>query len=225
MPHGVTSALDALFGGFFLLTSFAMVATRQIRGCLRMFVYQSVLLACSAFAIGAHPVSWHLIAVGLITLAAKPVLIPWLLRRTVPGHLFTRREVGLSVNATTSLLIALGFTVLAYVTAHSLLATSHADSAAVNLPIGIAGLLLGGYTLSVRREAVPQLLALLSMENSVFLAGIAIAPKLSIIAELAVAFDALVLAFVIGLLTRLIHERTGHTDVARLAELREETRR
>lgn len=222
MPHGVTSALDALIGGFFLLASFSMVATRQIRGCLQAFVCQSILLACSALVIGSHPVSWHLIAVGVITLATKPILIPWLLRRTVPDHFFTRREVGLTVNATTSLLIALGFTVLAYFTAHPLLAAAHIGPATVNLPIGIAGLLLGGYTLAVRREAVPQLLALLTMENSAFFAGIAIAPRLSIIAELAVAFDALVLAFVIGVLTRLIHERTGHTEVARLAELKEE---
>lgn len=224
MPNDVGSSLNALVGGLFLLTSFAMVATRQVRGCLRTFVYQSVFLASSAFIIGAHPVSWHLIVVGMINLITKPVLIPWLLRRAMPDRIFTRREVSLTINATTSLLIALGLTALSYFIARPLLEAAHTGFATVNLPIGIAGLLLGGYTLAVRREAVPQLLAILTMENSAFYAGIAIAPNLSIIAELAVAFDALVLAFVIGLLTKLIHERTGHTEVARLADLKEETK-
>ncbi len=225
MAHGVIGSVNALIGGLFLLTSFAMVATRQVRGCLRMFVYQSLLLAASALLIGTSTASWHLVAVGGITLGTKPILIPWLLRRTVPERIFTRREVALTINATASLLIALGLAVLSYFIARPLLAAAPAEFAAVNLPIGVAGLLLGGYTLTVRREAVPQLIAVLTMENSAFFAGIAIAPGLSIIAELAVAFDALVLAFVVGLLTRLIHERTGHTEVARLTELREEGER
>ena len=225
MTHSVIGSVNALIGGLFLLTSFAMVATRQVRGCLGQFVYQSILLAASALLIGGSSASWHLVAVGLITLITKPIVIPWLLRRTVPERIFTRREVALTINATTSLLIALGLAVLSYFIARPLLSAAGAEFAAVNLPIGIAGLLLGGYTLTVRREAVPQLIAILTMENSAFFAGIAIAPGLSIIAELAVAFDALVLAFVVGLLTRLIHERTGHTEVARLTDLREEAER
>lgn len=224
MSHDMLSSLDALVGGLFLLTSFAMVATRQVRGCLQLFIYQSILLAVSAFTIGVHPLFWRLLVVGMINLITKPILIPWLLRRTVPGRIFTRREVALTVNATTSLLVALALTVFSYFIARSLLVAPHALFATVNLPIGIAGLLLGGYTLAVRREAIPQLLALLTMENSAFFAGVAIAPKLSIIAELAVAFDALVLAFVIGLITRLIHERTGGTDVATMTHLKEEAK-
>lgn len=224
MTHDVWSSVNALVGGLFLLTSFAMVATRQVRGCLQLFVYQSIFLAASALIIGGPTASWHLIAVGLINLITKPLVIPWLLRRAVPERIFTRREVALTINATASLLIALGLAVLSYFMARPLLAAAHAGFSGVNLPIGIAGLLLGGYTLTVRREAVPQLIALLTMENCAFFAGIAIAPKLSIIAELAVAFDALVLAFVIGILTRLIHQRTGHTEVARLADLKEEAK-
>ena len=84
---------------------------------------------------------------------------------------------------------------------------------ALIVPIGLAGLLLGVYALTVRREAVPQILGLLAMENGAFFAGVAIAPELPLIAELAVAFDVLVLAFVVGILTRTVHERIGTTAV------------
>jgi hydrogenase-4 membrane subunit HyfE len=62
------------------------------------------------------------------------------------------------------------------------------------------------------------------MENGAFFAGVAIAPDLPVIAELAVAFDVLILAFVVGILTRTVHERTGTTAVGNLAKLREEPR-
>ena len=95
----------------------------------------------------------------------------------------------------------------------------------INVPIGLAGLLLGAYTLTTRREAVPQLLGLLAMENGAFFAGIAIAPDLPLIAELALAFDVLMLAFVGGVLTRAVEEQIGTTAIGRLTKLREEPSR
>ena len=95
----------------------------------------------------------------------------------------------------------------------------------INVPIGLAGLLLGAYTLAVRREAVPQILGLLAMENGAFFAGVAIAPHLPLIAEIAVAFDVLILAFVVGVLTRTVHKRIGTTAAGNLTNLREEPRR
>jgi hydrogenase-4 component E len=80
---------------------------------------------------------------------------------------------------------------------------------------------LGAFTIVVRREAVPQLLGLLAVENGVFFAGIAIVPNLPVIAELAAAVDVPVITLVVGLLVRRIHRRLGTTAVGRLAALRE----
>jgi hydrogenase-4 component E len=91
-----------------------------------------------------------------------------------------------------------------------------------NLPIGLACLLIGAYSLIARREAIPQLIGILAMENGVFFAGIAITPELPIIAELAVAVDVILIAVVVGLLTRSIRETVGTTEAASLSELREE---
>jgi hydrogenase-4 component E len=89
------------------------------------------------------------------------------------------------------------------------------------LPLGMAAMFLGMFTVAVRREALPQLLGLLALENGVFFAGVAIAPNLPVIAELAAAIDVPVAALVIGLLARRIQARTGTTAVGRLAALRE----
>jgi hydrogenase-4 component E len=90
------------------------------------------------------------------------------------------------------------------------------------LPIGMASLLIGTYTVTVRGEAVPQLLGILAMENGAFFAGISIAPNLPLIAELAAAFYVLITVLVIGLLAMRIHKMIAKTAVGELMALREE---
>jgi hydrogenase-4 component E len=50
---------------------------------------------------------------------------------------------------------------------------------------------------------------------------VAIVPNLPVIAELAAAVDVPVVALVVGLLTRQIHQRLGTTSVGHLSALRE----
>ena len=213
--------LNALAAGLFLLSCFGMVATRQILACLKLFVVQSLLLAASACLLGWLYSTWHLFAVAVITVAGKAVLIPWLLRRSISHDVYARREVSQVLNIPTSLLIAMGLAFAAFLVVRSLLTAPVAPTWA-NLPIGLAGLLVGAFVIAARREAIPQVIGLLAMENGAFFAGVAIAPTLSLIAELAAAFDALVVVLVLGLLTRRIHEHVGTTAVGRLSALKEE---
>jgi hydrogenase-4 component E len=213
--------LNAMAGGLFLLAAFAIVATRQMLACLRWFVGQALLLAASATVIGIGLGSWHLAAVAVITVFSKTIVMPWLLRRTVRHELYSRREIAQVVNIPTSLLVAAALTLLAYAILYPVTAIEAGPFVDINLPVGLAGLFLGAYTVAVRREAVSQLLGLLAMENGAFFAAVAIAPDLPFIAELTVAFDVPVTALVIGLLTRRIHERVGGTSVGLLAALRE----
>jgi hydrogenase-4 membrane subunit HyfE len=59
------------------------------------------------------------------------------------------------------------------------------------------------------------------MENSAFLAGIALAPELPLLVEVAIAFDVLILVLVVNVLTRAVHEHIGTTEVGRLRTLTE----
>jgi len=223
MNPGVTNLIsnaNALAGALFIIATFGIVAARQVRACLRFFLFQSFFLAASAFLLGLKPLSVHLLAVAFINLATKVVLLPLILRRQLAGEIYTRREITQVLSIPSSLLAALLLTVAAYFFSLQW-AVGFPDPVRVNLPIGLAALFLGAYTLTVRREAVPQLLGLLAMENGAFFAGIAIAPDLPLIAELALAFDLLILVFVASVLARTVHEKIGTTAVGRLAALRE----
>ncbi len=215
--------LNALAGGLFITAAFGILATRQIRACLRFFILQSLFLAASALLLGLSPFSIHLMAVAAINLLIKVFFLPWLLRRLLNKEVYTRREISQAMAIPSALLIALMLTIGAYFFSLPWVETASAMPAIrINVPIGLAGLLIGALTLTTRREAVPQLLGLLAMENGAFFAGIAIAQGLPLIAELALAFDVLVLIFVAGVLTRAVHERIGSTAVGKLASLREE---
>jgi hydrogenase-4 component E len=222
LTSGLLGNVNALAGGLFLLTAFGIVATRQARGCLNLFITQSLLLAASAFLLGLQHSSWHLYGVGLVNIIAKPVLIPWILRRTASQEVYTRREIEQVLNVPASLLIGLALTVLAYFLSLPLLQAVEAEFRGPNVPIGLAGLLVGVYTLAARREAVPLLIGLLAMENGAFFAGIAISRNLPLFVELAIATDGLIIVFIMGVLTRAVQKHIGTTEVGSLANLKEE---
>ncbi len=214
--------LNALDAGLILLTAFAMVATRQVQGVMRFFIVQSVFLAISAFLIGFNRGSIHLLALGVITIGAKAVAIPLVLKRTLPDDLYERREINQVINIPSSLLLALLLAIAAEFLVGPLVSASTDPVVHVNLPIGLAGILIGAYSLVARREAIPQLVGILAMENGAFFAGVAIAPDLPLIAELAIAIDVILIAVVIGVLTRDITRTVGTTEAATMSELKEE---
>ncbi|MGH9606425.1 MAG: hypothetical protein ACRD3N_12095 [Terracidiphilus sp.] len=216
--------LNALAAGLFLLAAFGMVATRQVQGVLRFLVVESIFVAASAFLIGFSRSSIDLVALGLIMIASKVTTIPWVLKRMLPGDVYERREINQFINIPSSLLLALLLAIAAEFLVGPLVAASADPVIHANLPIGLAGLLIGAYTLIARREAIPQLIGILAMENGAFFAGIAIAPDLPIIAELAIAADVILISVVVGVLTRNITETTGTTEAAAMSELREEPR-
>lgn len=219
----IVTALNALVLGLFIIVTISMTVVRQVAACVRAFVVQSLLLGASAFILGSSPLSWHLIAIGGVAIASKVILMPWLLATLVPGAIHRRRELSQSLDVPTSLLLALALTVFAYFVGERLVRIAP-NLEPGNVSIGIAAILVGLLLLAVRNEALPQLLGILGMENGAFLAGIAIAPDFPLIAEFAIAFDVLLLAFIVSLLTRMAYTHVGTTEVAQLAELRESTR-
>jgi hydrogenase-4 component E len=213
--------LNALAAGLFLLTAFGIVATRQARGCLYLFIAQSLLLAVSAALLGFRFDSGHLYGVALVNLISKPIIVPWLLRRVAPAEFYTRREINQALNIPTTLLIALALTIGSYFLGVPIGKALGSAYVGPNVPIGIAGLLLGAFTLTVRREAMPLLIGLLAMENGAFLAGISIAHDLSMLVELAIATDGLIIVFIVGVLVRAVERQIGTTAIGELARLRE----
>jgi hydrogenase-4 membrane subunit HyfE len=106
--------LNALVLGLFVLCAIGMAVMRQVGACLQVFVIQSLLLAASAFLLGGSPWSWHLFALGCVTVASKAVLIPWILRALVPGEVYARRELSQAIGVPAILLATLALVLAGY---------------------------------------------------------------------------------------------------------------
>jgi hydrogenase-4 membrane subunit HyfE len=203
--------LDALLCGFFVLTAFAIVTVRQIGTCLNLFVVQSALLAVSAFVLGAAPLSWPLLAVGFVTLISNGAAFAWLLRRFAPEDIFTLREAAQTIDAPAALLIALALALIGFGLASRLVASA-ALFAPQNLVVGLASMLISAAVPAMRRETLHQIIGILSMENAALMAGIALAPNFPLVAEMAIAFDLLLLAVVLPIIIRVLYKHAGATE-------------
>ena len=218
--HALLTSLNGLAAGLFLMSSFGLAATRQMQGCQRFYITQSICLVVSALLLGLGLHAPDLLAVAALDSVMKPIVIPYLLKRTVPEEIFRRREIDQVLNIPSSLLIALALTLLAFFLS-GYLPPAAGSIAVINLPVGLAGLFIGVYTLTVRREAVPQLIGIFGIENGALLCGFAIAPSLPLVIEMAFPFDMLIIALVIGILTRITQERVGTTEVGGFTSLKE----
>jgi hydrogenase-4 component E len=211
--------VNSVVGALFLLSAVVLMTQRQAQAVLRWYIRQSILLALSAFILGWLHHSAELMIVGLITIVAKAVVIPQLLTSTLGPEIRSRRELDFIVNTPVSLLIAIALTVLSYFFVAPLLHGAN-ETVLVNLPVGLDVLLIGVYTLTVRGEAVPQMLAMMAIDNGAFYAGIAITTS-SAIVELAAGLEGVMVVLVAAILARTLAQRVGSTEVSEMTDLKE----
>ena len=185
-----------------LLTAFAIVAQRRLSACVDLYMIQSFLLAVTAAVVAAGTGIVHLYIAAGLNLVIKVLVIPPILRRTVK-RLNVKREVELIVNIPSSLLACGGLMILALYLAEPIRRVGPMltnDS----LALGLAVILIGGFTMVTRRKLVTQIVGFLVIENGVFLLATAIAYGMPLIVELGVFFDVLVAAIVIGIVVHRI---------------------
>jgi hydrogenase-4 component E len=88
------------------------------------------------------------------------------------------------------------------------------------LAVAVSLFLIGFFMVVSRRKALMQVLALLSLENGLFLAAISLTYGMPMIVELGVFFDLLVAVMVLGILVYRIQETFDSMDVSKLSKLR-----
>jgi hydrogenase-4 component E len=212
-----------LMAALVLVLQLAMTAQRWLVTNIRIFGLQSFLLAAIAATIGIFNNSPHLLIAAALTLLVKAILVPVLLERLV-NRIEIRQEIEPFVNAPVSVLIGGGLTLIGYIVAESFYRpeqTSGPGSLGHNmLAVAISLFLIGFFTMINRRKALTQVLALLSLENGVFLATISLTYGIPLMVELGIFFDVLVGVLVLGILIYRIRETFESMDVSRLRRLR-----
>jgi hydrogenase-4 component E len=213
----VDQDLVILLAAGMLVTTYLMVGQKALFTAIRLYALQSMLLGGVAVVMALTHQGSHILASAALTIALKGVVIPWFLMRVI-DRIGIHREIEPILNVPSSLLVCLGLTVVGYRVSTGL--AEGAGAAHHVVGVSLSMLLMGLFLMVTRRKAVTQILALLTVENSVFLVALGATTGMPLIVELGISFDVLVAVLVLGVLVRRIVDRFESMDVSRLSELK-----
>ncbi len=86
--------------------------------------------------------------------------------------------------------------------------------------VALSMLLIGLFLMVTRKKAITQILALLTVENAVFLVAVGVTSGMPLVVELGIAFDVILAVLVLGILVHRIVDRFESMDVSRLSKLK-----
>jgi len=201
-----------------LVSAYLLVGQRALFTAIRLYGAQSLLLAVVALTMGLAEGRHHLFVTAGLTFVLKVLLIPYFLMRVV-DRVGIHREIEPSLNVPASLLVCLGLTVVGYRVGTGLPEGAHGVTHHA-MGVGLSLLLIGLFLMVTRRKAVTQILAVLTIENAVFLVALGIPSGMPLVVELGISFDVMLAVVVLGILFRRIVDRFESMDVSRLSNLK-----
>jgi hydrogenase-4 component E len=214
----LASQLITLLAAGMLVIQLLMVVQGMLLTNIRLFALQSLMLAAIAAIIAFFHSATHVYWVAGLTLLGKVLFLPWLLNRQV-RKMQIEQEIAPLLNSSASMLLCGGFTLLGYVVARPFTSLDRLGNN--TLGVAITLLLTGFFLMFNRRKAITQVLALLTVENGVMLAAVALTTYgMPLVVELGIFFDVMVAVMVLGLLVYRIRETFSSMDVSKLSQLK-----
>ena len=214
----ITGDVLILCAAGMLVTAYLMVAQKALFTTIRLFGVQSVLLAIVATAIAFSDGRRELLVTAAITVVLKTVLIPWFLMRVI-DRIGIHREIEPFLNVPASLLVCLGLTVVGYRVSTGFPEGGQGVSHHL-IGVALSMLLIGLFLMVTRKKAITQILALLTVENAVFLVAVGVTSGMPLVVELGISFDVILAVLILGVLVRRIVDRFESMDVSRLSSLK-----
>lgn len=210
------SALD-FTAGLVIVSAVLTLWRRSLTAIVAMLALQGIALGALAVVLGAHQRDGVLITVGALVIAAKGALIPTLLRRVLRNDPQSRETAPL-VNVPASLVGAGALVLLSYGATQPVVHLVN-TSAGRLLPLGFATLLIGFFSMVVRRKAVSQIVGLLLVDNGIALVAFLATAGVPLVVELGASLDVLLVVVVLRVLAGQLWIKFGVLDLDQLQEL------
>lgn len=201
-----------------LVCAYLMVGQKALFTAIRLYAVQSLLLGIVAVTIAFSEPRHHLLVMAALTITLKGILIPWFLMRVI-DRIGIHREIEPFVNVPASLLVCLGLTVVGYRVSTGF--PEETEGVTHHLVgVALSMLLIGLFLMVTRKKAVTQILALLTVENAVFLVALGVTSGMPLVVELGISFDVILAVLVLGILVHRIVDRFESMDISRLSKLK-----
>ncbi|MGH2559526.1 MAG: NADH-quinone oxidoreductase subunit K [Thermomicrobiales bacterium] len=214
-----SSAIDAAALG---LIGLAVAGTilRHLESAIWLLVAQGVLLGVAAGAAALAEMEWRAWAAFAAAVVVKAVAIPLILRHVL-RRIAVPREVETVIPLKVAFPMAVGLVLVAY---HAIEPFTRAASGGFDapnaLPAALGLLLLGLFTMVIRKKALTQVIGLVTMENGLYLAAVAATGGLPFAVEFGVALDVLTGVAIMALVMHEINRMFGDVNIDRLRALR-----
>jgi hydrogenase-4 component E len=214
----MTPNIVVLCAAGMLVSAYLMVGQKSLFTTIRLYGAQSLLLATVAVAMAVSDHRPHLFVMATLTVVLKGFAIPLFLMRVV-DRIGIHREIEPFLNVPTSLLVCLGLTVVGYRVSTGFPEGTVGITHHV-LGVGLSTMMIGLFLMVTRKKAITQILALLTVENAIFLVALGITSGMPLVVELGISFDVILAVLVLGVLVRRIADRFESMDVSRLSKLK-----
>lgn len=203
-----------------MLLSFVMLGSRWLKDYMYAFGAQSWLIALLSALVGYYGHYPELYLIAVLTILFRGLFLPYLVLRIL-RRLHVDRELHLVIRPATSLIIGAACVIFALVVAFRISSAIGLSENVVVLALTVMFTmkLVGFLMLSVRHEAISQILGLMLLENGIFLGSQILIPGMPMLIELVVLFDLLVAVACFGVLVRYLLARVGSTSSLELRRL------
>jgi len=207
LPYDVAHVL----GGLMLLLSFTLLYQRRVTAVINALATQGAVLAAAAAWQGFVQHAPQLYLTALIALVAKGVLIPLALRLLIQRFRLDRTvEPALGIGP--SLIAGVALVALAILVVLPITGGARAI-AREDLALALSVVLLGMLMMITRRNAILQVVGLMSLENGLILAAVGVA-GMPLVVELSTAALVMVVLVVGGVFVLQIRGQFESIDTA-----------
>ena len=200
-----------------LFVVFLQTRIMDLRRAIICLSVQSAVIALACFISGiAHGEGIHIYAPGLLTIIVKVLLVPYAMLRLV-SKLTDERELISEINVNYSTAASAVFLVLSYLIVDKMLpGVEGRDILALSIVMILTGLTL----IVMRSRAIMQMVALITMENGIYLLGMAMTEGLPLVIEMGIFLDVLIAVMVLVILTNRLRLSFMTTDTNVLRKLK-----
>lgn len=195
-----------------LVTTILMLGCRSLEGQVRLYIFQSLVLALLTLAVGLTAQSHHAYWVAGLAVVGKCLLIPYIFLQVI-RKVTMKREVESYVSLPTSMLLGGGLILLSYYLIPSL-PFCHLEVLNQVLKAGVAIVLAGLLIMMTRKKAFTQILGLYVLDNGIFCLTIATIFEMPTFIEMGVFFELLLGAMVMGIFVYQIKQAFDTVNIA-----------
>ncbi|MBI1323632.1 hydrogenase [bacterium] len=204
-----------------LILDLLIVATRKLKSSVWMNASQAALLGLMPLLLTGGELEFHVVLMSVAILVVRGLVIPFVLLRSVRSAPVSVELRSLVDQATAVSLAAVLFGLSFALGINLPLPAAIPHFSDLLVPTALTTIMIGLLLLVIRTQALMQVIGYLTIENGIFLIGLALVRETPVVVELGILLDVFVGVFVMGIVLFHISQAFEHLDTTELSSLRD----